>query len=184
MRSTRQLSRMVESLLDIQRLEEGQAVLDRRPTSVHNLLASAAELVQPLASESQQRLRFSIAEDLPNVKIDPDMIQRVITNLMENAVKYTPKGGDITLGAVLDSSLVRFSVADSGPGIPKHMQRQIFDKFSRVKHNDVPRGAGLGLAFCRLAVEAHGGSIWVESEPEQGSIFFFTLPMEPELARV
>ena len=184
MRSTRQLSRMVESLLDIQRLEEGQAVLDRQRTSVHNLLASAAELVQPLATESQQRLSFSIAENLPYLQIDADMIQRVITNLMENAIKYSPNGGSITLGADMHEGRVRIRVVDSGPGIPKHLQRQIFDKFSRVKHNDVPRGAGLGLAFCRLAVEAHGGQIWVESEPEQGSVFYFTLPLEPELATV
>ncbi len=184
MRSTRQLSRMVESLLDIQRLEEGQAVLDRKPTSIHSLLATAAELVQPLATESQQRLNFAIAEELPSVEIDADMIQRVVTNLMENAVKYTPNGGEITLGAAMMDTELRVSVADSGPGIPQHMQRQIFDKFSRVKHSDVPRGAGLGLAFCRLAVEAHGGHIWVESEPDHGSVFYFTLPLQAQMAAV
>lgn len=184
MRSTRQLSRMVESLLDIQRLEEGQAVLDRKTTSVHNLLASAAELIQPLAAESEQRLRFAISDDLPSVDIDADMIQRVVTNLMENAVKHTPNGGEITLGAERFENDIKISVADSGPGIPKHLQRQIFDKFSRIKHNDVPRGAGLGLAFCRLAIEAHGGHIWVESELNEGSVFYFTLPMQAQAATV
>ncbi len=177
MRSTRQLSRMVESLLDIQRLEEGSAVLDRKETSIHNLLASAAELVQPLASESKQRLRFAIANDLPFVELDADMIQRVVINLMENAVKYTPTGGDITLGALLRDDKLCISVQDSGPGIPKNLQHQIFDKFSRVKYNDAPKGVGLGLAFCRLAVEAHAGKIWVESEPGQGSTFWFSLPL-------
>jgi PAS domain S-box-containing protein len=183
-RGTRQLSRMVESLLDIQRLEEGKAVLDAKPTSMHNLLASAAQLVQPLASESNQRLTFDLSGELPFITCDSDMILRVITNLMENAVKYTPMGGSIKLGAALTDKGVRISVADSGPGIPKHMQRQIFDKFSRVKYRDVPKGIGLGLAFCRLAVEAHGGEIWVDSEPEQGSVFNFTLPMtaQPEVA--
>jgi PAS domain S-box-containing protein len=178
-RGTRQLSRMVESLLDIQRLEEGKAVLDSKPTSLHNLLASAAQLVQPLAAESNQRLTFELVDDLPFVACDADMILRVITNLMENAVKYTPMGGTIKLSAALTSEgTVRISVADSGPGIPKHMQRQIFDKFSRVKYRDVPKGSGLGLAFCRLAVEAHGGQIWVDSEPEHGSTFSFTLPVK------
>ena len=184
MRSTRQLSRMIESLLDIQRLEEGQAVLDRKQTSLHNLLANAAELVQPLATEANQRLQFSIASNLPFIKIDQDMIQRVIINLMENAVKYSPEGGSILLGAEVHQNEIRIKVGDSGPGIPKHMQRQIFDKFSRVKYDGAPKGLGLGLAFCRLAVEAHGGSIWVESEPGQGSVFYFTLPLQAQLAAV
>jgi PAS domain S-box-containing protein len=179
-RGTRQLSRMVESLLDIQRLEEGKAVLDVKPSSLHNLLASAAQLVQPLASESNQRLTFELVDDLPPVSCDADMILRVITNLMENAIKYTPIGGAIKLSAALSAEGVRVSVADSGPGIPKHMQRQIFDKFSRVKYHDAPKGIGLGLAFCRLAVEAHGGQIWVESEPDQGSVFCFTIPAKAQ----
>jgi K+-sensing histidine kinase KdpD len=180
MRSTRQLSRMVESLLDIQRLEEGSAVLDRKETSVHHLLASAAELVQPLASEANQRLRFAIDDNLPFVALDADMIQRVVINLMENAVKYTPSSGEITLGAQLRDNKLCVSVKDSGPGIPQNMQHRIFDKFSRVKYTDVPKGVGLGLAFCRLAVEAHEGKIWVESEPGQGSTFCFALPLETQ----
>lgn len=180
MRSTRQLSRMVESLLDIQRLEEGRAVLDRKTTSLHSVLANAAELVQPLATEAKQRLSFKLEDDLPLIKIDGDMILRVVTNLMENAVKYTPEGGTITLGAQVLEDTVRISISDSGPGIPKNMQRQIFDKFSRVKYSDVPKGVGLGLAFCRLAVEAHNGRIWVESDVGSGSNFIFSLPLEAQ----
>ncbi|MBZ0303746.1 MAG: GAF domain-containing protein [Anaerolineae bacterium] len=184
MRSTRQLSRMIEALLDIQRLEEGRAILNRKQTSLHNLLATAAELVQPLAAEANQHLQFMIDDNLPFLGVDQDMIQRVVINLLENAVKYTPDGGIITLAAGLVDYRVRISVADSGPGIPKNMHRQIFDKFSRVKYHDAPKGIGLGLAFCRLAVEAHGGQIWVESEPGSGSVFIFTLPLEGELAAV
>jgi PAS domain S-box-containing protein len=187
-RSTRQLSRMIESLLDIQRLEAGKAILDSKPTSLHNLLASAAQLIQPLASEANQRLAFELNDDLPFVEVDADMILRVVTNLMENALKYSPSGGFIRLGAHLFEDGIRISVTDSGPGIPEYMQRQIFDKFSRVKYHDVPKGIGLGLAFCRLAVEAHGGSIWVESKLGEGSTFMFTLPAniraEPELEAV
>jgi PAS domain S-box-containing protein len=181
LRSSRQLSRMVESLLDIQRLEEGRAVLDRKLTSLHSLLANAAELVQPLAAEADQRLSFNLNAELPFLKIDSDMILRVVTNLMENAVKYTPTGGSIKLSAEVVGSSVCISVSDSGPGIPQHMQRQIFDKFSRVRYHDVPKGVGLGLAFCRLAVEAHGGRIWVESEPGKGSNFVFSLPLDAKL---
>jgi signal transduction histidine kinase len=181
LRSTRQLSRMVESLLDIQRLEEGRAVLDRKATSLHSLLANAAELVQPLAAEAQQRLMFDLTDELPYLKIDGDMILRVVTNLIENAVKYTPHGGFIKLGAEVQDNMVRVSVADSGPGIPQNMQNQIFDKFSRIKYNGAPKGVGLGLAFCRLAVEAHGGRIWVESEPGHGSNFVFSLPLDARM---
>ena len=184
-RSTRQLSRMVESLLDIQRLEEGKAVLDRKQTSIHNLLAEAMQLVEPLAVEAHQSLTFDTLEDLPIMSLDSDMILRVITNLMENAIKYTPDGGVIKLGASLhrsDTDMLVISVNDSGPGIPPHMQRQIFDKFSRVKYSDAPRGLGLGLAFCRLAVEEHGGSIWVESEGGNGSTFCFSLPITVQTA--
>jgi PAS domain S-box-containing protein len=181
LRSSRQLSRMVESLLDIQRLEEGQAVLDRKLTSLHSLLANAAELMQPLAAEANQRLTFNLKAELPFLKVDSDMILRVVTNLMENAIKYTPTGGLIKLSAEVIDNTVRISVSDTGPGIPPHMQRQIFDKFSRVKYQDVPKGVGLGLAFCRLAVEAHGGRIWVESEPGKGSNFLFSLPLDTKL---
>lgn len=181
-RSTKQLTRLVESLLDIQRLEEGKAVLDAKPISITALLAEAAQLVHPLIHESEQRLKLDIGDDLPLLTCDADMILRVITNLMENAVKYTPMGGSITLNARLTAEGVRISVNDSGPGIAPQMQGKIFEKFSRVKYKDAPKGVGLGLAFCRLAVEAHGGRIWVESEPGQGSSFIFMLPMNKEAA--
>jgi two-component system, NtrC family, sensor histidine kinase KinB len=183
-RSTKQLTRLVESLLDIQRLEEGKAVLDPKPISIHALLAEAAQLVHPLIHESSQKLRVGVGDELPLVTCDADMILRVITNLMENAVKYTPMGGTITLSARIVTNAVQITVSDSGPGIPQNLQRQIFDKFSRVNYKDAPKGVGLGLAFCRLAVEAHGGRIWVESELEQGSSFIFTLPTTQETARV
>jgi PAS domain S-box-containing protein len=181
-RSTRQLARMVESLLDIQRLEAGQAVLDSKTTSLYHLLATAIQLVEPLAAEAEQTLRLDINDDMPALSLDSDMILRVITNLIENAVKYTPSSGTIHIGATQVDDTIHISVADSGPGIPTTMQRHIFDKFSRIRHTDAPKGIGLGLAFCRLAVEAHGGRIWVESEPGQGSTFIFALPLtqQPE----
>ncbi len=182
--STQQLSRMVESLLDIQRLEEGKAVLDRKLTSLHGLIADAVQLVQPLALEAQQRLIFAVNNDMPFVELDANMITRVITNLVENAIKYTPEGGTIRIKADPLEDEVRISVSDSGPGIPSHMHKRIFDKFSRVKYDDVPKGVGLGLAFCRLAVEAHKGHIWVESESGQGSKFCFALPLDPLASRV
>jgi signal transduction histidine kinase len=171
---------MVDSLVDIQRLEEGRAILDRQPVELRVLLADTVQLVQPLAIEANQRLQFEVATNLPLVSMDNDMIMRVITNLLENAIKYTPNGGIITLTGRISGDSVRISVQDSGAGIPPDMQHQIFDKFNRVKYTDGPKGVGLGLAFCRLAVEAHEGRIWVESEAGKGSEFIITLPLDPE----
>lgn len=176
-RSTRQLQRMVDSLLDIQRLEEGRAVLNRKPVELQVLLGDAAQLVQPLAMESGHKMSFALGSNLPLVLMDGDMIMRVVINLMENAIKYTPEDGVIVLSAEVQDQQLRVGVRDSGPGIPREMLRQVFDKFSRVKYKDAPKGVGLGLAFCRLAVEAHNGHIWVESEVGQGSEFIFTLPI-------
>lgn len=177
LRGTRQLRRMVDGLLDVQRLEEGKAILNLHPTEVRVLLADAVQLVQPLALEANMRLKFAIQDELPLVDADMDMIVRVVINLMENAIKYTPAGEVITLGAYHEGDEVRIHVKDSGPGIPPDMKQQIFDKFSRVKYQNAPKGVGLGLAFCRLAVQAHSGRIWVESELEKGSDFIFTLPV-------
>jgi len=179
-RSIRQLRRMIDSLLDVQRLEEGNKILNRNPIELRVVLADAIQLVQPLAIEADQRLKFDWDDkDMPMLNIDSDMILRVVTNLLENAIKHTPEGGTITLGAHKKGDhKVCVSVKDSGQGIPKDLQSQIFDKFVRLKYKNAPQGVGLGLAFCRLAVDAHGGEIWVESEPGNGSEFIFTLPLD------
>lgn len=182
-RSSRQLSRMIDSLLDIQRLEQGHTILNSRQTELRAVLSDAAQLVQPLVIESGMSLRFEFPDTLPEVTIDDDMILRVVTNLLENAIKHTHPGGVIVLRANVHHDRVIVSVRDSGPGVPDAMKTQIFDKFSRVRHQNAPKGVGLGLAFCKLAIEAHGGTIWVEDAPGMGSAFTFSLPYkaEPEL---
>jgi signal transduction histidine kinase len=106
-----------------------------------------------------------------------DMIRRVLINLLENASKYTPSENEITAGAEQDGDWVRIWVQDYGLGIPIEEQGRIFDKYTRVKRQGGPRGFGVGLAFCRLAVEAHNGEIWVESQVGKGSKFILTLPI-------
>lgn len=175
-RSTRQLRHMIDGLLDIQRLEEGKAILNRTPTELREVLADAVQLVQPLALDMNQSIEFDVSDDLPIINIDNDMIMRVVINLIENATKYTPEGSDITVSAHRIEDMIQVKVSDSGPGIPKEAQPHIFGKFNRVRHQGAPKGIGLGLAFCRLAVDAHGGHIWVESEPGEGAHFIFTLP--------
>jgi two-component system, NtrC family, sensor histidine kinase KinB len=177
LRSSQQVSRLVESLLDIQRLEEGDAIHDKRPTELHVMMTDALQLVQPMAEEVGIHLELDVTK-LPPALMDVNMVTRVVINLIENAVKYTPNGGQIWLSAKQIEDKVEVSVRDTGPGIPPEMAARIFNKFSRVKYKDVPKGIGLGLAFCRLAIEAHGGTIWVESDGKNGSDFKFTLPME------
>ena len=176
-RSTRQLRRMLDSLLDLQRLEEGSAILDRQSIEMQVVLTDAVQLVQPLIFDAGQTLDIRISRDLPMIEVDSDMILRVVTNLLENASKYTPEDGKITLSATAQASDIRISVRDSGPGIPPGMQEAIFDKFNRVNYKNAPKGIGLGLAFCRLAIQAHEGCIWVESDGHSGSVFNFTLPL-------
>jgi two-component system, NtrC family, sensor histidine kinase KinB len=178
LQSTRRMQRMVDSLLDIQRIESGNAILNRQSTEVRVLLTDAIQLVQPLASDSGQHILFEVGKEITTAHIDSDMLMRVLINLIENAIKYTPAEGAIHVSATLegDSHLI-FKVSDSGPGIPADMLARIFEKFSRVQYQDAPKGVGLGLAFCRLAVEAHGGKIWVESELGNGSDFIFRIPL-------
>lgn len=179
-RAARQLSRLVDSLLDLRRLEEGRTILQRDRTAIPNLVAEAAQQVQPLAVENNLNMRFSIENGLPYLYIDADMIKRVLINLMENAIKYTAPGGDIRIEVKkLNRTHVYFGVHDTGYGIPATALPTLFDKFTRVRHEGAPKGLGLGLAFCRLAVEAHGGEISVESVLDEGSTFWFTLPLQP-----
>ena len=175
-RSSQRLSRLIDSLLDLRRLEAGQAVLRKEPASVNALIAEAADQVHPLAEGKAIHLRMDVPPRLPVLNLDVDMIRRVLINLMENAVKYSETAGTIAVSARVDERIVTIGVKDTGPGIPKAEQGRIFQKFTRLQQSG-PKGLGLGLAFCKLAVEAHGGRIWVESESGQGATFLFTLPL-------
>jgi signal transduction histidine kinase len=176
--SARQMTRMVKGLLDIDRLEQGSAVINKRRTALQPLLDDTMEQVRSFAAEARQSLSCEAAELLPDLQIDPDMITRVLVNLIENAIKHTPSNGRVTLRVKVRPDAVYFSVGDTGPGIPLGHIGEIFDKYYRIRHTDAPQGVGLGLAFCRLAVEAHGGRIWAENQPGSGAVFTFTLPLE------
>ena len=177
-RSVRQLRRLVDNLLDMERLENGESFIKQDWANLHDIMTHAIDLVQPLALEANQHFQFILADNLPPLMVDADMILRVIVNLIENALKYTPTGGNITIGARIKDGMAWVNVQDTGNGIPKEMQQSIFDKFSRDhQHSTTHKSIGLGLTFCRLAVQAHGGDIWVESEMGEGSNFIFTLPL-------
>jgi signal transduction histidine kinase len=176
MRSSRRASRLVESLLDLDRLETNRAVLNMSQASIGALVAEAVEEIHPTAEAKGQLLRMELAPRLPALEMDVDMIRRVLINLLENAIKYTRSGDQITVRADSQNGELLVSVVDTGPGIPVEDVEKIFDKFTRVTKDNRPKGLGLGLAFCRMAVEAHGGKIWVQSEEGKGSSFTFTLP--------
>jgi NtrC-family two-component system sensor histidine kinase KinB len=176
-RSSRRASRLVESLLDLNRLEADKAVLNLTRASMSALIAESVEEVHPTAEARGQLLRMNLQPGLPTVEMDVDMIRRVLINLLENAIKYTRSGDWIAVTASQDDGLMVVSVEDSGPGISAKDSERIFQKFTRLQREGRSKGLGLGLAFCRLAVEAHGGKIWVESEEGKGSTFTFTLPL-------
>lgn len=177
-KSERQARRMVDSLLDVYRLEEGNKLLNRHWANMQDVVQNAVDHVRSCAEENHVFLRFALADDLPQLYIDAEMIERVIMNLVDNAIKYSPEGGHVTISTATSGSEVYVRVKDTGPGIPSEAQTTIFDKFARVTQRHMPKGVGLGLAFCKLATEAHGGRIWVKSEKRQGSVFTLALPVE------
>jgi signal transduction histidine kinase len=177
-RSSRRASRLVESLLDLDRLEGNQAVLNKTDTSIGALIAEAVEEVHPTAEAKGQFLRMELAPGLPTVQMDVDMVRRVLINLLENAIKFSRGGDLIQVSVKQDGEYLQIAVKDSGVGISPKDQERIFEKFTRLGRHERSKGLGLGLAFCRLAVEAHEGRIWVESEEGEGSTFAFTLPYD------
>jgi PAS domain S-box-containing protein len=179
-RSTDRLQRLVSSLLDINRLESGQVIVSQQSVTLPILTEDALEAVRPVVESRHQTLTSHLPGKLPSVWVDVDMIRRVLINLLENASKFTPPEGKIELGARRDNGWVQMWIKDNGPGIPFADQESIFDKFTRLKGEGYPTGLGIGLAFCRLAVEGHGGKIRVESQSGLGSKFILTLPVAKE----
>jgi signal transduction histidine kinase len=171
---------LIDSMLDVSRLEQRQVPINRTRRPVSNLLQTVEDQLRPMAQAKQVELSFQVTGQLPLPWIDQDMIRRVLVNLVSNAVKYAPHRSRVYVVVLEHEGCVQFSVTDQGPGIPPQYHQSIFEKFARVQYEGAPKGIGLGLAFCRLAVEAHGGNIWVESTPGQGSTFSFRLPiLEP-----
>lgn len=176
-RSTGRMQRLINTLLDIYRLEAGQPITSRAMTEIAPLVYEAVDTILPVAENKGQQVDVQIEPNLPPLNIDADMIRRVLINLLDNATKYTLFKGKITLSVYRKGERVEFAVRDNGPGIPPDALEVIFDKFARLQSERFPKGIGLGLAFCRLAVRSHGGEIWVESKPNEGSCFTFALPI-------
>ncbi|MCB8925330.1 MAG: cyclic nucleotide-binding domain-containing protein [Ardenticatenaceae bacterium] len=170
---------LVDSLLDIAQIEAGRPLGEREPTNVASLMGEVTQLNAFALDKREMTLAQNFPEDLPPVLADPNQIRRVITNLIDNAIKYSPKGGPLTITAVRQGSMVEVSVVDAGPGVAPEERERIFDRFAQAEAGGIrPRGFGLGLSYCKLAIEAHNGRIWVEPGPDGvGSRFVFTLPV-------
>jgi NtrC-family two-component system sensor histidine kinase KinB len=177
--------RLVNDLLDISRLESGQMSIASQPMQIKPLLQEVATRLAPLAEQAQITLEIAAEADLPPLNADTYILDRVVHNLVDNAIKFTPDGGQVRLWARLepdgDPAAMLVGVTDTGPGIPLNAQPRLFQKFQQINPGAGRRkGTGLGLPFCKLAVEAHGGQIWVESEPGRGSTFVMRLPLAVE----
>lgn len=177
-RSLGRMQGLVDALLDIARLEEGKVALHLAPLDVVALIEDVIAEEYPLAENLGVALENATTESLPLVLADRNALQRTLVNLLDNALKFTPKGGRVWVEARSRDEMVQVEVVDTGPGIPREEQSRIFEKFTQVRgRTGRRRGFGLGLTFCRMVVEAHGGRIWAEDGPqEKGSRFIFTLP--------
>jgi two-component system, sensor histidine kinase and response regulator len=175
------LTRMISELLDLSRIEAGMIEMHRVSVSIPEVVADAVEGFQTIAREKSVSVRAYHKGTLPLIQADRDKLHQILSNLIQNAVKFTPSEGEVRVEAeLIKGGFAQVSVVDTGCGIPPHELGKVFDKFYRG--DSVPpetRGTGLGLSITKSLVEMHGGQIWVESTPGQGSRFSFTLPIEP-----
>lgn len=185
---------LINNLLDISKMEQGSLVLDLKPLAPYAIIDRAIERLQVSAHSQHVRIEQQLSAHLPLMEADDEMIVRVLQNLLDNAIKFSPNGAAVTLGVdfsgahhplpqevplklpIDEGNWLIFWIQDRGRGIPPAYHKRIFEKFGQVRGQKV-RGTGLGLTFCKLAIEAHSGRIWVESEEGQGSVFAFALPL-------
>ncbi|MCA9917736.1 MAG: cyclic nucleotide-binding domain-containing protein [Anaerolineales bacterium] len=170
---------LVDSLLDIAQIDAGRPSGTYKPTDLPALMKEVLMLNVFALNKREMTLTQKFPEDLPPVLADPNQIRRVLTNLVDNAIKYSPREGLLTVSAVRRDNMVEVCVADAGPGVAPEEQERIFERFTQAETGGIrPRGFGLGLSYCKLAVEAHNGRIWVEpGHNGVGSRFVFTLPI-------
>ncbi|NQS91588.1 MAG: PAS domain S-box protein, partial [Chloroflexi bacterium] len=176
-RSTVRIQRLTKSLLDINRLESGQPITNQKLIKPDELIQYAKQALITQATAKKQEVTLIIPPDIPQIAADRDMIERVLINLFQNAIKFTPTSGDIEFGVKVEGKDIHFWVQDSGSGVDPSYIDRIFDKYTRIHPDERIKGLGLGLAFCRLAVEGHGGQIWVDNLPESGARFTFSIPI-------
>ena len=175
-RAADRMNRLIQDLLEVRRIETARLVVEPREVAVSALVDEAMEMLRPLATAASTQLTADVPAELPRVLADAGRILQVLSNLVGNAIKFTPAGGSITVSAARAGDEIRLAIADTGPGIAADQLPHVFGRFWQANRGD-RRGIGLGLAIAKGIVEAHGGRIWVESQVGSGSRFYFTLPI-------
>ncbi|MEJ2757287.1 MAG: PAS domain-containing sensor histidine kinase [Anaerolineales bacterium] len=178
-RASSRVLTLVNSLMDIRHLDSGQIKVLKAPFDLSALVMSLMEEIVPQSVEDQVFLTYSLPADLPMVKADQGVVQRVLVNLVDNALKFTPEGGKVWVHVEVKDGKAVLSVTDTGPGIPKRFRQEVFARFVQVPGaRSKRRGAGLGLAYCKVAIEAHGEKIWIEEgDKGVGTRVKFSLPL-------
>lgn len=190
--AARNMTRLVDNILTIHKLEQISLPLHPEPLSVEKFINKVLAIQQPLAGKKSIQLTRRISSNLPSIHADIRLLERVVQNLLDNAIKFTPEGGKIIVAVkcldgqpviknaeTVESSepYIAFSVKDTGSGISPELETHLFEKFSSGRQEE--SGNGLGLAFCRMAIQAHGGEIWAQNNPGKGATFTFILPLIP-----
>jgi signal transduction histidine kinase/DNA-binding response OmpR family regulator len=180
--NSHRLLHLINDILDFSKLENASLPMTRSPNELGEVIRQAAENLRRLFEERELNLRITIPEDLPLAEIDEQRIVQVLTNLISNAIKFSPPGAPVELSVEHDGAVATVRVQDQGEGIRREDMPKLFKKFSQLDSKSTRKtgGTGLGLAISRGLIEAHGGTIWAESEPGQGSTFAFTLPLLPQ----
>jgi sigma-B regulation protein RsbU (phosphoserine phosphatase) len=173
------LTRMINDLLDLSKIEAGRLELYPEPLELEPVFSKALGTTHPLFAEKGIKVESRVEAGLPPVYADADRLHQVLTNLLSNSVKFSPKGGTIRLSGLKKEGFALISVTDEGPGIPPDRLEQVFERFHQLRdpQKSHPLGTGLGLSISREIVERMGGKIWVESELGAGAVFYFTIPL-------
>lgn len=181
---TDRLSSLVEKLLNLSRLESGLISVEMIPTALPEFIGDVAAEFQPQVEQKEITLHLDVSPSLPLVSLDRGQIRQVLLNLLDNALRYTPSGGQIGISVVASTSpsSMQVSITDSGPGIPEKDLPHVFERFYRgdEARSSATGGSGLGLAIVKSIVEAHGGRVWAESRERHGATISFTLPLKPK----
>ena len=179
-RSSRQMEKLISDLQDVSEMEMGRLTIEKKQFEIPSLLESIRDTFAQAARSKSIELEIAHPDKIPRLHADPDRIIQVLSNLVGNALKFTPNGGKIAVRVSVFPRDVRFEVQDTGPGIAEESRSRVFEQFWKTKTSG-KRGRGLGLYIAKMIVERHGGKIWVESDGRTGSTFFFTIPLEENL---
>jgi two-component system clock-associated histidine kinase SasA len=177
---TKTIDRMIADLLQVGQGKDTEIPILPQKMEIGNLCLDVLEELRDRYVAKSQHIETDIPQDLPNVYADPERVRQVLINLLDNAIKYTPEGGTISIaGLHRTTQKIQFSIGDTGPGIPVEKRDRIFENHYRLQRDKSIDGYGIGLCLCQRIIQSHYGQIWVDSTPNGGAWFHFTLPVYP-----